>query len=353
MALSSSFGVVSEWFGRMPDGTAVDSFTLGVESGIKCKVISYGATITEVHAPDCDGKMGDIVLGFDSLQPYLDHTAYFGAAIGRCANRIAAGKFSLDGKAYSLAVNNPPNHLHGGNQGFDKRVWRAEVLTRTEGPSVAFHLSSPDGDQGYPGAMEVTVTYLLTAAGELRIDYRANTTKPTPVNLTNHSYWNLAGTGTILGHQLMLNADTYTPVDADSIPTGVLAPVAGSPMDFTAPLAMGHNLGRLTNIPQGYDHNWVINGGGAALARVAVVTDPKSGRTLEVLSDQPGVQFYTGNFLDGTVTGKGGTVYARHAGFCLETQHFPDSVNHPNFPTTILRPGEVYRSTTIYRLPLG
>ena len=333
----------------MPDGTAVEAYTLTNEQGVLAKIITYGATLTEMQVPDRNGILGDVALGFDQLDPYLTRKGYFGATVGRVANRIAHGKFVLDGRTYSLATNNGPNHLHGGILGFSWLVWRAEVLAGLEGPSVAFHLASPDGNEGYPGALEVTVTYTLTNGGELRLDYRATTSEPTPINLTNHSYWNLAGSGTILEHEVTLNADRYTPADDTSIPTGIIAPVAGSPMDFTRPLPIGRNIGQLTNTPQGYDHNWVINGPGDALTWAAKVTEPKTGRTMEVLTDQPGVQFYTGNYLNGAATGKGGTVYARHTGFCLETQHFPDSVNHPNFPSTILRPGEVFRSTTIHR----
>lgn len=353
MALSASFGVVTEPFGRLPDGTTVESYLLVLENGVSCKLLSYGATIAELHVPDRNGRLGDIVLGFSSLETYLSHTWYVGAAIGRFCNRIAQGRFTLDGKDYQLAVNNGSNHLHGGNRGFDKRVWRAEVLNRPDGPSVAFHLSSPDGEEGYPGAMELTVTYTLTVGGELRMDYRATTTAATPVNLTNHAYWNLAGAGSILQHELTINADRSTAVDETSTPIGIIAPVAGSPLDFTAPRPIGSLIGQLTNLPQGYDHNFVVNreegGNRAGLAWVARVKEPISGRTMEVLSDQPGVQFYTGNYMDGSLIGKTGEVYAYQTGFCLETQHFPDSVNHPNFPSTILRPGEVFQSTTIHR----
>ncbi len=337
-------------YGKLPDGTPIEQYTLTNESGVTLKVITYGAIITELRVPDRSGAFGDIVLGFDKLEPYETKSPYFGAAIGRVGNRIARGRFTLDGKTYSLAINNAPNHLHGGLRGFDKVVWKAEAAKGPNGaPGVTFRYTSADGEEGYPGTLSVTMTYVLTNANELVLHYQATTDKDTPVNLTNHSYFNLSGRGDILGHVLRLAASRFTPVDDTLIPTGAIAPVAGTPMDFMEGKPIGRDLGRLANKPQGYDHNFVLDSGGGHLALAASVYDPASGRALDLLTDQPGVQFYSGNFLDGTLTGKYGVVYQQHDAFCLETQHFPDSVNHPNFPSTILHPGQVYRSTTIYR----
>ena len=337
-------------YGKLPDGTPIEQYTLTNESGVTLKVITYGAIITELRVPDRSGAFGDIVLGFDKLEPYETKSPYFGAAIGRVGNRIARGRFTLDGKTYSLAINNAPNHLHGGLRGFDKVVWKAEEAKGPNGaPGVTFRYTSADGEEGYPGTLSVTMTYVLTNANELVLHYQATTDKDTPVNLTNHSYFNLSGRGDILGHVLRLAASRFTPVDDTLIPTGAIAPVAGTPMDFMEGKPIGRDLGRLANKPQGYDHNFVLDSGGGHLALAASVYDPASGRALDLLTDQPGVQFYSGNFLDGTLTGKYGVVYQQHDAFCLETQHFPDSVNHPNFPSTILHPGQVYRSTTIYR----
>jgi aldose 1-epimerase len=337
-------------YGKMPDGTPVDEYTLTNANGLVLKVITYGAIITEMRVPDRDGRLGDVVLGFDRLEPYLTKSPYFGAAIGRVGNRIANGRFILDGKTYTLAVNNGPNHLHGGIRGFDKVVWQAEPGSGPDGPAVVFHYTSADGEEGYPGTVNVTMTYTLTDKNELRFDYRATSDKDTPINLTNHSYWNLAGRGDILGHMLTLHAASFTPADDTLIPTGKIEPVAGTPMDFTRPKAIGRDLGQLTDEPQGYDWNFVLDGGGGkGLAPAARVYDPSTGRVMDVLTDQPGIQFYSGNFLDGTLTGKQGAVYRQHDGLCLETQHFPDSVNHPNFPSTILHPGEIYQTTTVYR----
>jgi len=349
-AKAMSATITKSQYGKMPDGTPVDEYTLTNASGVCLKVITYGAIITELHVPDRAGRLGDIVLGFDQLEPYLAKSPYFGAAIGRVGNRVAKGKFTLDGKTYALAVNNGPNSLHGGLKGFDKVVWQGEPEVRANGVAVVFHYVSADGEEGYPGTLKVMMTYTLTNENELRFDYQATTDKDTPVNLTNHSYWNLAGRGTILGQMLTLNAANFTPADDTLIPTGKIEPVAGTPMDFTKPKAIGRDLGQLTGLPQGYDCNFVLDsGGGNGLTPAARVYDPASGRVMDVLTDQPGVQFYTGNFLDGTLTGKYGVVYQQHDAICLETQHFPDSVNHPNFPSTILHPGETYATTTIYR----
>jgi aldose 1-epimerase len=339
-------------FGDLPDGSPVELFTLSA-GNLSCKIINYGGIITELHAPDKNGKPGDVVLGFANLQQYLGSHPYFGAIVGRYANRIAKGKFTLDGKTYSLAINNGPNHLHGGLKGFDKVVWKALEVESKDGPALKLSYTSPDGEENYPGTLRITVVYTLTEKNEVRIDYEAVTDKATPINLTNHSYFNLAGGGAnILGHELMLTAKNFTPTDDTLIPTGEIKSVKGTPLDFTEPKAIGRDIGKLLDQPhRGYDHNFVLdNGGKVALA--ARVVEPNSGRVMEVLTDQPGVQLYTANFLEDT-RGKGGVMYGRNGGFCLETQHFPDSVNHPNFPSAILRPGEEYRTTTIYRFSAG
>ena len=336
-------------FGRMPDGTAVDVYTLKNKNGLVAKVITYGALLAEMHVPDRNGRLGDVTLGFDNLQQYLDGHPYFGATIGRYANRIAKGRFTLDGRTYTLATNNGPNHLHGGLRGFDKVVWNASILGSETGASVKFTYVSRDGEEGYPGTLTATVVYTLTDRDELRLDYTATTDKATVVNLTNHAYWNLAERGEILGHLLMLNADRYTPVDDTLIPTGEIAPVRGTIMDFTQPMPIGSRIRQLTNDPQGYDHNYVLRGGGGKLALAARVEEPNTGRILEIHTTEPGIQFYSGNFLDGTLRGKGGAVYQQHHAFCLEADHFPDSPNRPEFPPVTLRPGQVFRQTTIHR----
>ncbi len=336
-------------FGALPDGTTVEAYTLKNRNGLKAKVITYGAIMTEFHAPDRTGRIADITLGFDNLQQYLDGHPYFGATIGRYGNRIARGRFTLDGQSYTLATNNYPNHLHGGLKGFDKVVWKAEVLGVAGGAAVRFTYVSRDGEEGYPGTMTVSVTYTLTDANELRLDYTATTDKATVVNLTNHAYWNLAEQGDILGHVVMLAADRYTPVDDTLIPTGELAPVKGTIMDFTKPMPIGSRLRQLKNDPQGYDHNYVLNSGGSKKPVLAArVTEPTTGRVLEIRTTEPGIQFYSGNFLDGTLKGKRGVVYQQHHGFCLETDHFPDSPNRPTFPSVVLRPGETYTQTTVH-----
>ncbi len=336
-------------FGKTAEGTPVDLYTLTNTHGIVAKIMTYGGVVTELHVPDKDGKMTDVVDGFDNLDQYLKGDPYFGALVGRVANRVAKGKFTLDGADYVLAVNNGPNALHGGLKGFDKVVWKGQGHVGAAGPSLHLSYLSADGEEGYPGNLSVTVVYTLTDNNELKIDYTATTDKATPINLTNHSYFNLAGTGDVTNHILTLYADKYTPTDDTLIPTGEIKPVAGTPLDFTTPTAMGAHLDQLTGDPKGYDHNYVLNSGGKKLALAARVEEPTSGRVMEVYTTQPGIQFYTGNFLDGTLTGKGGTVYNIHTAFCLETQHFPDSVNHKNFPTSILKPGETYHQTTVYK----
>lgn len=344
-------------FGQTKEGTPVEIYTLTNRSGMTAKVMTYGATLTELLVPDKAGKPGNVVLGFDRLEPYLAGTPFFGATVGRVGNRIAKGAFTLNGTTYKLAVNNGPNHLHGGIKGFDKVVWKADVVPAKDGQAVKFTYRSPDGEEGYPGNLQVTVVYTLTDnPGALRIDYTATTDKATPVNLTNHSYFNLAGdgAGTILDHVMTIAADEFTPVDEGLIPTGKLAPVKGTVFDFTTPTAIGARIDRVPIAPPvGYDHNFVLRAApaGQAMRLAAVVSEPKSGRAMEVRTTEPGIQFYSGNFLDGTIKNRNGVPYAKHAAFCLETQHFPDSVNHPNFPSTILEPGKTYKTTTIYSFP--
>jgi aldose 1-epimerase len=347
----------------MFQGKAVEQVTLKNANGMEVQAITYGGIITSLKVPDRAGKLGDVVLGFDQSNQYFADPPppFFGAIIGRYGNRIAKGAFALDFKRYVLAKNNNENHLHGGNKGFDKVLWSVATKETPAGASAIFTRTSPDGEEGYPGALAVRVTYTLTDKNELIVEYHATTDKPTVVNLTQHSYFNLAGEGSgdILGHQLTLNADRYTPVDATLIPTGELAPVAGTPFDFRQPTAIGARINQdnaqLKN-GKGYDHNWVLNkytgpiaGRGSMVLNLAArLTDPKSGRTLEIKTTEPGIQFYSGNFLDGTIKGKNGHVYALRTGLCLETQHFPDSPNHKNFPSTELRPGKAYDSKTVF-----
>lgn len=348
-----TMGITQTNFGKTADGQQVDLYTLTNPNGIVARIMTYGAIVTELHAPDKAGKSADVVLGFKTFEAYEAGHPFFGAIAGRYANRIANAKFSLDGKEYTLAVNNGPNSLHGGKKGFDKVVWKAEAATSPDGPSLKLTYVSKDGEEGYPGTLTNTVTYTLTKKNELHIEYHSTTDKATVLNLTNHSYFNLAGenSGTILDHVLTLNADQFTPVDATSIPTGELKSVKGTVMDFTTPHAIGERIKQVPGGPPGgCDHNYVINGGGQGkLVMAAKVKDPKSGRTMEVWTTQPGVQLYTGNFLDGTLTGIGGTKYAMNDALCLETQHYPDSPNHPAFPTTTLKPGETYHQVTVYQ----
>jgi aldose 1-epimerase len=332
------------------DGKAVDLYVLTDSGGMVAKIMTYGATVTELDTPDRDGTMGDVVLGFDNLAGYLGKEPYFGAIVGRVGNRIAKGRFTLDGHTYQLATNDGQNHLHGGKKGFDKVVWDAEVVPG-DAPSVKFSYLSKDGEEGYPGNCRVTVVYTIANSDELRIDYTVTTDKDTPVNVTNHSYFNLGGPekGSILGHVVTLNADRYTVVDSTLIPTGELRSVEGTPMDFRTPTAIGARIKEVGGHPVGYDHNYVINRGAQGLNLVGSVFDPKSGRAMEVSSTEPGVQFYSGNFLDGTITGKKGIVYGQYWGLALETQHFPDAVNQPSFESDVLKAGQTYHSTTVYR----
>ena len=335
-------------FGKMPDGTQVDRYTLANTHGLTIKIITYGATLTAVEMPDRQGNRDVVTLYLDSLDDYLAGHPFFGSIAGRYANRIARGKFSLDGKAYTLATNNNENHLHGGTKGFDKAVWKAEPAQGDGFVAVTFTHVSPDGDEGYPGTLTATATYTLTDDNELRMEYTATTDKPTVVNLTNHAYWNLAGAGSgdVLGHELMLNADRYLPVDQGLIPLGRLAPVQGTPMDFTQAQAIGSRIARVEG---GYDHCYVLNKKeGEKLTLAARVVEPKSGRVMEIYTTQPGIQLYTGNFLDGTLT-VAGKPCRRHYGFCLETEHFPDSPNRPEYPSTVLRPGETYHEVTLHK----
>jgi aldose 1-epimerase len=336
-------------FGKTPEGTPVELYVL-TNGKMTAKVMTYGAILTELHVPDRNGKMADVVLGFDSLDGYLAGHPHFGATTGRVANRIAKGRFTLDGTEYKLAVNNGPNSLHGGLKGFDKKVWKAEDASGPAGAAVKLSYTSPDGEEGYPGNLDVSVTYTVTPDNELRIDYVATTDKATPINLTNHSYFNLAGpaSGPILDHELMLAADHYTAADDTLIPTGEIKPVSGTPLDFTKPMPIGARFDQLSGDPRGYDHNYVLRGEGKSPAFGARVYEPGSGRVLEMFTTEPGVQLYTANFLNGSLKGKG-AVYSRYQGFCLEAQHFPDSIHHDNFPSTVLRPGEKYTQTTIYK----
>ncbi len=345
-------------FGTAPDGRRVFLYTLTNTRGMQVRITNYGGIIQSLDVPDRNGRLGDVVLGFDDLNSYVKHSPYFGAIVGRYANRIARGRFTLDGKTYHLYINNAPNTLHGGKVGFDKRVWTATPLHRGGDVGLALTYLSPDGQEGYPGDLHVRVVYTLLPDDALRIDYTATTDKDTILNLSNHAYYNLAGqgNGTILDHVLTINANHYTPVDKTSIPTGQIAPVAGTPFDFRTPHAIGARIGlpnrQLLNVG-GYDHNWVLNQPGHRMIQAVRVYCPRSGRVLTIFTTQPGLQFYSGNFLDGTLHGKGGKVYPKHAALVLETQHFPDSPNHPNFPTTELKPGQVFHQSTLLKFSVA
>ena len=357
----TAMSITQSSFGTTADGKEVDAYTLVNTQGTKAKLITYGATLTELWVADGSGNLADVVLGFSDIAGYEQaNNPYFGCTTGRYANRIAKGKFSIDGTEYTLATNNGPNHLHGGKVGFNRKVWSASPKETSEGPAVVFTHTSPDGDEGYPGALSMEVTYTLTNSNELRIDYKATTDKATVVNLTHHSYFNLAGQGEgdILGHEVTINAESFTAVDETLIPTGKFTAVTGTPYDFTRSATIG---GRIKQIPSdpakgnpgGYDLNYVLPAEEGKVIHAATVRDPSSGRVMEVWTDEPGIQFYTGNFLDGTLTGKEGKVYKKHFGFCLETQHYPDSPNHPEFPSTTLKPGETYTHTCVYKFVAG
>lgn len=341
-----------EPFGTLPNGNKVTAYTLINKNGAWAKIINYGGIVTELHVPDKNGKFDDVVLGFDKLDGYLAGHPYFGCITGRVANRVGNAQFVLDGKTYNLAANNGKHSLHGGKGGFDKKLWKAEPMLTADGPALKLSYTSKDMEEGYPGTLQTTVTYTITNDNALRIDYVATTDKPTPVNLTNHSYFNLAGhgAGSIQDHILKLETKEYTPGDESLLPTGKIAPVAGTPFDFTKPTSIGKRLQETGGEPVGYDLNYVLGTKPTETAKLAAtVTEPKSGRVMEVFTTEPGIQLYTGNFLDGTLTGKEGAVYKQHSAICLETQHFPDSPNKPGFPSVILRPGETYRQTTVYK----
>jgi aldose 1-epimerase len=340
-------------FGKLEDGTPVDLYTLKNRNGLQVEITNYGGAVVTIRTPDRRGRMGDIALGYDDLRGYLADTAYFGALIGRYANRIAGGKFTLNGVEYQLAQNNGVNHLHGGVRGFNKVVWQAREMDHADGVALELTYLSKDKEEAYPGNLTVTATYVLSNANELRIEYTATTDKETVVNLTHHSYFNLAGPGMgdVLRHEVKLNADKFTPVDETLIPTGELKAVKGTPFDFSRATAIGSRINQADDqlvLGKGYDHNFVLNKQGQELSLAANVYEPSSGRVLEMWTTEPGMQLYTGNFLDG-VRGKAGKVYHRRGGFCLEAQHFPDSPNKPAFPSTVLKPGERYTQTTVYK----
>jgi aldose 1-epimerase len=345
--------VKKEAYGKMPDGTPVDLYTLTNANGMQAGIITYGGIVVSLTAPDRNAKYADVVLGMDSLAGYQAEAAFFGALIGRYGNRIGGGHFTLNGKTYQLPKNDGDNTLHGGAKGFDKHVWTAKEVSREGGPSVELSYVSKDGEEGFPGTLISKVVYTLTNKNELNIDYTATTDKDTVVNLTNHSYFNLAGQGEgdILQHQVTIYADNFTPVDKGLIPTGQIKPVKGTPFDFTIATAIGARIGQQDEqlvFGKGYDHNWVLNPG-SGMKKAAEVYEPKSGRVMEVLTMEPALQFYTGNFLDGTIKGKGGMPYPRRGAFCMETQHYPDSPNKPSFPSTMLKPGQTYHTATMYR----
>ena len=341
-------------FGKTRDGEKVDAYTLTSPTGSSVTILNYGGTITELKVPDLRGKISDVTLGLDSIEKYETQSPYFGAIIGRVGNRIAKGRFTLNGVEYKLAVNNGENHLHGGIKGFDKVIWAGNELKMKTGPALVLDYISNDGEEGYPGKLTVRVIYTLTNNNELKIDYSATTDKDTVINLTHHSYFNLAGEGNgdILNTRVTINADRFVPTDAGSIPLGELRKVSGTPFDFLTPHAIGERINQddeQIKFGSGYDHTWVINGRPGVMRFAATAYEPTSGRVMQVWTTEPGMQFYTGNFLDGTLTGKAGKLYPRRSGFCFETQHYPDSPNHPSFPTTTLKKGTTYRSTTIYR----
>jgi aldose 1-epimerase len=334
-------------------GAPIDTYVITNGHGLRVSVLSLGAIIQSVIVPDRDGELQDVVLGHDSPEEYLVNPAYLGAVVGRYANRIAGARFTLDGTEHRLTANDGANSLHGGRRGFDRALWSASRADGAEGEAVALALRSPDGDEGYPGTLDARVTYTLTGDDRLIVDYEASTDRATPVNLSQHTYWNLAGArrSDILGHELQIEAERFIPIDETLIPTGELRPVDGTPFDFRVPTAIGARIGaedEQLRRGRGYDHNFVLSRSGSGLARAARLTEPLSGRSMEVWTTEPGLQFYSGNFLDGTIRGKEGRAYLARSGCCLETQHFPDSPNHPNFPSTILRPGMTWRSRTVF-----
>jgi aldose 1-epimerase len=340
--------IKKEPFGKTPEGEEVDLYTLTNAYGLRVKIMTYGATITDVETPDRDGKLANVTLSLDSLADYLKGHPFFGSTVGRYANRIAKGKFTLDGHEYKLATNNNANHLHGGNKGFDKAVWKAEPVETADSVGVAFTHVSRDGDEGYPGKLTAKVTYTLTNDNELKMDYSATTDKPTIVNLTNHTYWNLTGgSRNVLDHEVLLDADRYLPVDDGLIPTGELKAVKGTPMSFLEPQTIGSRIG---DVKGGYDHCYLLNKKTVknGMSHAATIVDPSSGRVMDIFTTQPGIQFYTGNFLDGTL-GRDAVKFEKNFGFCLETQHYPDSPNRPEFPSTVLRPGEKYEQSTVHK----
>ncbi|SDL30165.1 aldose epimerase family protein [Nonomuraea jiangxiensis] len=347
--------ITRKQFGTLADGRKVDLYTLRNSHGMRVNILTYGGILQSIQVPDRQGKFANVVLGFNNLSDYVNksRTTYFGAIVGRYANRIAKGRFTLGGRTYQLATNDGPNHLHGGDQGFDKRLWTARPVKRPHGVGLELTYTSPDGEEHYPGTLRTKVVYTLTRDNKVRMDYTATTSKPTIVNLTNHAYFNLhgEGNGTILDHRLRIYASHYTPVDQTLIPTGEIARLKGTPLDFRKATTIGSRIdGKDQQIVYsgGYDHNYVLNRHGRGLNLAARVVEPGSGRVLKVLTDQPGLQFYSGNFLDGTLRGTSGRLYPKRSGFTLESQHFPDSPNHRNFPSTVLRPGDVYRTTTVY-----
>jgi aldose 1-epimerase len=349
--------IAKDSFGNTSNGIAVELYTLTNTLGIEARIITYGGTVVSLNVPDRNDGLGDIVLGFDSVGDYEEYSRYFGALIGRYANRIAKGRFSLNGKEYTLAVNNGENHLHGGVKGFDKVVWTGRPFIDESGANLELSYLSRDGEEGYPGDLNLTVIYTMTDSNELRIEYSATTDQNTIVNLTNHSYFNLAsaGSGDVLDHEMMINADRFTPTDSGAIPTGELRDVNGTPFDFTKTKTIGADIDaddEQIKFGHGYDHNFVLNKAGNKLSHAATVFEPTSGRVMEVYTTEPGIQFYSGNYLDGSVKGKNGRIYERRSAFCLEAQHFPDSPNKPQFPSTVLKPGEPYSQLTVYKFSI-
>ena len=347
-------GVAKELFGALPNGVKIYAYTLTNSKGMSATIINYGATVVRLQVPDRNGKIQDVILGYDDLNAYENGQSYFGGLIGRYANRIEKGQFTLDGKTYQIPVNDQGNALHGGTIGFNKRVWKATILKNARVPSLEMNYISPNGEEGFPGRLDVHVTYSVTDNNELKIQYRATTNKPTVLNLTSHCYFNLSGepTSSILDETVMINADKFTPTDSLSIPTGQIESVKGTPFDFLKPIDVGARINEdntQLKYAHGYDDNWVLNGESGKLRQAATVYDPKSGRLMEVLTTEPGIQFYTGNYLNESIVGKGGVRYRYRCALCLETQHYPDSPNHKSFPSTELKPGRVYKQTTIYK----